>query len=333
MRVRSASKLVKAEDAFALIEEHRDLILERLHAVEVASAKFRETIASSALPEKGVLPIRPITVFKPVGGTASSSNDSPTRFRALNSNASRLAAAEAFSQLEYTHDDERNRSTKCFGIVGAPGYVLDEAKRLNHYKDELKAAIQPISNLRIQVKEPTRYGEPSRRFREVSTVMLTQTGRSSTNLLAVYRHIPIIEEPVHAIRFMLTRTRSVPRVSLADVRAKAGDRPDLLDILDNTPGLHDDEFLLAPKQRYERMRAKIFLQQLESPHSRRRIQQIVSAELPILFPMLKEDSRWPDVKAPGLPSRHRGSQRSRMEDLPLVTIGAQAFYRLKAEFR
>lgn len=331
---RSSSKLIKVDAARSLIEEHRDLILERLHAVESGAKRFSETIASSALPAKGLIPIRPIAVFKALGDPGGVDGErTAADYRELDANASRLAAADAFSDFDYEHEDARNQSPKCFGVVGAPAYVMEEARHLNYAKDELKAAIQPISNLRIQLKKIESSDATGSKFREVSTMLLRETGRSSTNLLAVYRHIPIISEPVHAIRFMVTNTRSVPRVSVADLREKAADRPDILQTLSETPGLLDDEPLLVPKKRYYRMRAKILLQQMQAPDSRRRIQRIVSAELPILFPMLKADSRWPDVRGPGATNQQRRSPPTRMEDEPLATLGAQSYYRLKAEFR
>lgn len=332
MSDRSSSKLIKLDAARVLIEDHGDLILERLHAVESAAKHFSQTIASSALPAKGLLPIQPIQVFEPVG-VGTDPGSPPTRYKTLSPTASRIAAADAFSAFEYEHQDARNQSPKCYGVVGAPNYVLDEARRLNHAKDDLKAAVHPISNLRIQVRKSERENPAEPRFREVSTLLLRETGRSSTNLLAVYRHIPIIDQPVHAIRFMLTNTRSVPRIKVAELKAKAADRPDVLDVLNNTSGLRDTEFLLAPKKRYVRMRVKVLLQQTESSTSKRRVQRIVSAELPLLFPMLKQDSRWPDVKEPGVEKRRSGSPPSKLESDPLVTLGAQAYFRLREEYR
>ena len=336
MPTRSSSTLIKLDAARELIEAHGDLILERLHAVETSAKSFSQTIANSALPVKGMLPIRPIQVFKPLSNiepTDPLSQTSPPRYQTLSPNASRLGAASAFSAFDYEHEDVRNQSPKCFGVVGAPNYVLDQARQLNHAKDDLKAALQPISNLRIQVRKSERSKTAGPRFREVSTLLLRDTGRSSTNLLAVYRHIPIIDDPVHAIRFMLTHTRSVPRVRVGDLKEKVADLSHVLEVLNNTRGLTDEESLLAPKRRYVRMRAKILLQQMESPTSNRRLQQIVSAELPLLFPMLKHDSRWPDVKGPGVAKRRSGSPPSKLESDALVTVGAQAYYRLREEFR
>ncbi|MCH9674382.1 MAG: hypothetical protein K0U93_23285 [Gammaproteobacteria bacterium] len=336
MPARSSSKLIQLDVARELVEAHSDLILERLHAVETAAKSFSLTIASSALPAKGLLPIRPIQVFKPLSNvepTDSLSQTNPPRYQTLSPNASRIAAANVFSEFDYEHEDVRNQSPKCFGVIGAPNYVLEQARQLNHAKDDLKAAFLPISNLRIQVRKSERSKTTGPRFREVSTLLLRETGRSSTNLLAVYRHIPIIDEPVHAIRFMLTHTRSVPRIRVADLKNKAADRPDVLDILNNTPELNLDENLLAPKRRYVRMRAKVLLQKMEAPESKRRLTQIVSAELPLLFPMLKNDSRWPDIKGPGADKRRSGSPPSKLESEPLVTLGAQGYYRLRKEFR
>lgn len=329
---RSSSKLIKMDAARTLIDDHGDLILERLHAVESAAKRFSQIIVCSALPAKGLLPIRPIEVFEPVR-VGNDPESPPVRYKTLSPTASRKAAADAFSAFEYEHQDARNQSPKCYGVVGAPKYVLDEAHRLNHAKDDLKAAVHPISNLRIQIRKSERDNPAAPRFREVSTLLLRETGRSSTNLLAVYRHIPIIDQPVHAIRFMLTNTRSVPRITVADLKARAADRPDVLDILNNTTGLHDKESLLAPKKRYVRMRVKVLLQQTESETSNRRVQQIVSAELPLLFPMLKQDSRWPDVKEPGVEKRRSGSPPSKLESDPLVILGAQGYFRLRARYR
>ncbi|MCR9054501.1 MAG: hypothetical protein NXI26_21800 [bacterium] len=320
--------------ALSLIEEHKALVLERLHAVESAAQRFGQTIRSSALPSKNLVPIRPIIVFEDKSASKDlDAEHTAADYRALNANASRLAAADAFCQFEYESADQKNQSPKCFGVVGTPAYVIEQAQQLNHLKDDLKGALQPISNLRVQFSRPDQQNPSFSKFTEVSTLLLRQTGRSSTNLLAMYRHIPIINEPVHAIRFMMTNTRSVPKISVADLRLKAHDRTDVLDALSNAPGITQNEYLLAPKKRYLRMRAKILLQQMQSPDSKRRMQHILSAELPILFPMLKADSRWPDVKGPGAPSQKKSPPPSRLEEEPLVTIGTQAYFRLKPEFR
>ena len=155
----SSSKLIKLDAARDFIETHGDLILERLHAVETGTKSFSQLIASSALPARGMLPIRPIQVFKPLSDvepTDPLSLTSPPRYKTLSPNASRLAAADAFSAFDYEHADVRNQSPKCFGVVGAPNYVLEQARQLNHKKDDLKAAVQPISNLRIQVRKSER---------------------------------------------------------------------------------------------------------------------------------------------------------------------------------
>ena len=334
MEKRSSSKLIKLEAARALMDEHRAWVLECLHRVETGVKRFSTAIASPPLPNSGLLPVRPITVFEPENQPNGASSETlGTNYRELSANASRQKAASAFCTLTYDTHSTRNQSPKCFGVVGAPAYVIEEARRLNHAKDDLKAAIAPISNLRVQMPVAERSAGAPSKFREVSTMLLRESGRSSINLLAAYRHVPIVAEPVHAIRFLLTHTRSVPRVSVADVRARAAESPGVLATLSSTPGLRDDEPLLSPKKRYARMRAKILLQAMVSPDSKQRRQRIVSADLPILFPMLKADSRWPDVRGPRPSDEGRKGPPSRMEETPLVTIGRQSYFRLKDAYR
>ncbi|MCG8586880.1 MAG: hypothetical protein MI757_19420, partial [Pirellulales bacterium] len=279
----------------------------------------------------GLLPIEPAVVFaprKPVSNDALAHD-----YRTLNAVASRRDAAEAFTDFSYGHGDARNQSRKCFGVLGGPKYVVDEAVQLNHAKDALKEAVQRIANYRIQVRRGESDDPALPRHREVSTELLRQIGRADLNLLAAYRHVPIIDEPVHAIRFLITRTRSVPRISVRDLREKAKNRPDLLDRLDAVPGLADDEFLLAPKKRYSRMRAKILLQRMQHEQPKQRAQLIVSAELPILFLREKADSRWPDIKGPRSTETRRKAPPAKMEDEPLLVLGKQAYFRLRKKYR
>lgn len=327
----STSKLIRLEEANDLIETHRDLILERLHAFEGRAQQFGETVLQSSLPERGLLPIEPAVVF-----SARKQTDSSTLaqdYRTLKPAASRREAADAFTDFSYGHGDKKNQSRKCFGVLGTPKYVIDEALQLNHAKDALKESVQPIANYRIQIRRGEVHDPALPRHREVSTGLLRQVGKADLNLLAVYRHIPIINEPVHAIRFLITNTRSVPRVSVREVREKAKNRPDLLDRIDAVPGLADDEPLLAPKKRYSRMRAKILLQRMQHQDAKQRAQLIVSAELPILFLMEKADSRWPDIKGPRGANTKRKAPPAKMEDEPLLTLGKQAYFRLRPEFR
>lgn len=327
----SASKLIRLEEAHELIEAHRDLILERLHAFEVRAQQFGQTVAQSSLPERGLLPIEPAVVYLPkkTADADSLAHD----YQTLKPAASRREAAEGFTDFSYAHGDTKNQSRKCFGVLGAPKYVIDKAVQLNHAKDALKGAVQPIANYRIQVRRGENIDPALPRHREVSTELLRQVGKADLNLLAAYRHVPIIDEPVHAIRFLITRTRSVPRISVRELKEKAKNRPDLLDRLDAIPGLGEDEFLLAPKKRYSRMRAKVLLQRKQHENPKQRVQLIVSAEQPILFLMEKADSRWPDIKAPGSTVAKRRAPPAKLEDEPLIVLGRQAYFRLKKAYR
>ena len=327
----SASKLIRLEEATELIDTHRDLVLERLHAFEVRAQQFGNTVSQSSLPDRGLLPIEPAVVFSPRKTTSIGTLDQD--YRTLKAAASRREAADAFTDFSYGHGDAKNQSRKCFGVLGSPKYVIDEALQLNHAKDALKEAVQPIANFRIQARRGESSDPTLPQHREVSTELLRQVGKADLNLLAAYRHVPIIDEAVHAIRFLITNTRSVPRITVGELREKASQRPDLLDRLDTVPGLDDDEYLLAPKKRYRRMRAKILLQRMQREQPGRRVQLIVSAELPILFLMEKADSRWPDIKGPRGSDEKRKAPPSKMEDEPLLTLGKQAYFRLKKAHR
>lgn len=329
--IASASELIRLPDATELIDRHRDLILERLHSFQVRTQQFGNTVLQSSLPDRGLLPIEPAVVFSPTKQIVGGKLDQ--EYRTLRPAASRREAADAFTDIGYEHSGAKNQSRKCFGVLGTPKYVIDEALHLNHAKDALKDAVQPIANFRIQVRRGESSDSTLPRHREVSTELLRQVGKADLNLLAAYRHVPIIDEPVHAIRFLITNTRSVPRITVGELRKKASQRPDLLDRLDTVPGLTEEEYLLAPKKRYSRMRAKLLLQRMQRDQASRRVQLIISAELPILFLMEKADSRWPDIKEPRSSNAKRKAPPAKMEDEPLLTLGKQAYFRMKKAYR
>jgi hypothetical protein len=325
-----------------LIATHKDNIAGRLRELQRLVKAFSLELKQSTGTQQGEVPVRPVVVYAPITEPSEDPREPIFRgFKTLRTDASRRAAAEAYSQLDYLDEQLPNQSLKCYGIVGVPRRLINLAKRINTAKDELREAIAPVANRRVKIYGKNATGEQEQLVRELTTVILRQIQSSSVNLLAAYRELPIIDEPVDQIHFMLTRTRSVPRKTAQWVREKImGDRseselsPDAKDDLAALANIPDNEYLVCPKPPRTCMRAHVFLRRMEpnekNNNKLERVRRIISADLPILFPMTAT-SVAPTVVAPKKPNPDRKHPASRIE--ANETVKTLHFFRMKEAYR
>ena len=326
-----------AGEGYRLVEKHKDAIATRLREVERLVAAFSQEIRVATGTKKGELPVRPVVVYEAVTRPDASSRELQiVGFNALRTAPSRRAAAAAYQQLEYREGDVVNQSVKCYGFVGVPRRLIHQAKRINRAKDELREAIAPVANRRIRIPGKDATGKRTVLVRELTTVILRQIQSSSINLLAAYRELPIVDEPVDELRFMLTRTRSVPRQTVQWLRGKLGADPSPLATadLERLASLDANEYLVCPKAYYLRMRAHVFMRRLE-PHpqhatERVRARRIISADMPILFPMTATtpDPIIVEPKPAALGRKHPPSRIEAEE-----TVKSLHYYRMKPAYR
>lgn len=312
-----------------LIDKFKAPVASKLRALTTQLSAFcKEIEQPTPLPNQ--VAVSPVIVIDAIYQDKTKENRNVlTGFSTLSTSHSRQRASTAIQQLEYQLDDRVNRSIRCYGIVGVPRRLLNDAKNINRLKDELKATIAPISNRRVKIEGKDENGNRTLLVRQLTTVLLRQIQFSSVNLLAAYRELPIIEEPVDEFQFMLTNTRSVPRKTVAELRNQLSKRKDALSIadLECLASLPAGEYLVSPKAYYERMRAHVFFQRMEGTE---RARGIVSAELPILFPMTARSTR-PKVVEPKLPTAKRKHPPARIEEKPFIQTFP--FYRMKPEYR
>ena len=309
-------KHINWKSAQALIDRHSSPIIEALRDLERSLVGFCQDLVQHNLAKPESVPIQPVRTWRPLSTGAYPSEPFTSGFTEQTTKGALQNVVDAIERIRYEPGQAVNAAHHCFGVVGVPVSVIEKIRRINTLKDLLKEQLSVVSNL--QVHRPG----SSKKVDQLSTVILSQFGESNVNLLTAFRHIPFVDAPVHSIRFMQTNPRSVSSVSVSDLTAKAQEKglSEQIEILSNLK----DDYLAAPRPRYWRMKAKIFLQETQED-SKARVNRIVSADLPIFFPMLRKNSPWPDVKPPS-PPNPRNSRPGRLASEPLLTIGKQDYF-------
>lgn len=274
-----------------LVDQHKPAIAEKLRELERLLLVFGRSLAQEA---------RPAVVFDPITESGPNGDLRLLRYKELDAGASREAAVTAYTQLDYRMEDRVNRSIRCYGALGVPMRVINDAKVINRAKSEFKATLRAIAGKRVRVTVKDKHGADTVTVKELSNAILRQLQRSSLNLLAAYREVRILEETPLSIHFMQTLTRSVPRKTAQALLDQLDGRTDALAMsdrkrLDALP--RRDEYLVSPKARYPRMRAHVFGRKLDADG--KAVRQIVFAEVPILYPIRKR-VRPPDLIKPAI---------------------------------
>ncbi len=286
-----------------LIDEHKPLIAERLRSLERLLAAFGSTLAQEATPA---------VVFNPV--TEQDVEDAPVlRYDELDAGRSRETAVVAYTQLDYGMRDRVNRSIRCYGALGVPRRIINDARVINRAKSELKDAFRAIAGKRVRTTVKDELSNDTVTVKELSNVILRQLQRSSLNLLAAYREIRALDETPQSIHFMQTLTRSVPRKTAAALLMQLRGRDDALAIADRErlKALPPNEYLVSPKAPYPRMRAHVFGRKLDADGKPAR--RIVLAEVPVLYPINKR-TRPPDLIKPAIRGKARKHPKSYIEE-------------------
>jgi len=141
-------------------------------------------------------------------------------------------------------------------------------------------------------------------------VILRELQHSDLSLLAAYRQIPVLTGRVKRVAYTRARTRAVYRKDRAAITMllQGQDRPGTEDDLARVKRLPAAETHLAlVKEHYANVRANVWFRGLDS---RNRGRVLVSAELPLLYP-LGRSKETPEIKYPtaeegtSLPARER----------------------------
>ena len=230
--------------------------------------------------------------------------------RARSEREARRLVCEAYATIDYAPDDQANESAVRLGVIGGSAAVIDRAEAVNAAKDQLRACCTAISHLRVRV--PVKDGKGGRVVKSLPLVrvILRELQRSDLSLLAAYRQIPILSGRVKRVAYTRARTRAVYRKDRASLIAllQGQDRPATEDDLVRLRRLPASETHLAlVKEHYANVRANVWFHGLDS-RSRGRV--LVSAELPLLYP-LGRSKDLPEIKYPAteegtsLPIRER----------------------------
>lgn len=222
----------------------------------------------------------------------------------------RRAVVDAYAAIDYGTDDAVNETHDCLGVVGVPRAFLPLAARVNVAKDELKAVCAPLSGRRVRVPIRATGTSGGTQAIPLTRAILRSIERADLNLLAAYRHIPILERAPASIAYVRAQTRAVYRKS----------RRAVLDMLDRTDhplasrdrasvaAVRDPWFALV-REHAANVRANVVFVGLDR-RGRGRVQ--VRAEVPLLFAMAAR-SDWPEIRfleseSGEMPVRSRVSQ-------------------------
>ena len=323
-----------------LIDDALPVVAERLGVLKTNLGRF-QTELKAAIDGRNAheLQADPVVVYRhtadpPVGAEDADQNRLRHRFtdfRRLARKAATEEAIDALTRITYEHDEAVNRSPICCGFIGVPERLIQEALRINQDKDRLKDAFALLRGRQVKYTEN---GEQKKR--EATTHLLRTIQASDVNLQAAYRHLPIAEEPIRDLHYMVIRTRKVTNDTVANIRdllkkSKPGKKA--VDDLARLDQLPDNELLARPSAYYDRLRLKVVLARTgrseKRPNAHIKLTREIPAELPLLFPILPS-SVPPDVTPPTPWTEPARRPPARLEEMVVHSL---KYYRLKPEYR
>ena len=196
----------------------------------------------------------------------------------------------------------------CLGVIGGTAAVIDRAEAVNAAKAALRDQLKvPLRTCRVRI--PVKDGQGGRVVKSLPLVrvILRELQRSDLNLLAAYRKIPILTGRVEARRLHArAHPRRLSQDRARDPRTARGLRRPAADDRQRVQQLPARETHLAlVKEHYTNIRANVWFHGLDS---RNRGRVMVSAELPLLYP-LGRTKAVPEIRYPA--TRRRGHARPR----------------------
>jgi hypothetical protein len=232
----------------------------------------------------------------------------------------RRRICEAFAAIDYAQADQTNQSHSCLGVVGGSAAVIDRAAAVNEAKAGLREVCAPLQNARMRIPVKDRQGGQVVKSLPLVRVILRELQRSDLNLLAAYRKIPILTGRVERVAYTRARTRAVYRKSRAQIVAllEASPRPLAADDRQRVQRLPSRETHLAlVKEHYTNIRANVWFHSLDS---RNRGRVMVSAELPLLYPLGRTRTA-PEIRYPANAEEGPATSKPRagkLEDEPFL---------------
>jgi hypothetical protein len=235
----------------------------------------------------------------------------------------RRLAAEAYGAIDYASGDLANESPVCLGVLAVPRHVVRLAEQVNAAKQPLKATCAPLHGRKVRVPVRATGGEVRTEAIPAVRAILRTLQRADLNLLAAYRRIPILEHRPAQVAFTRARTRSVYRLSRADLlgRLELSSDPRAAEDRARVRACRDRWFALV-NERYANVRANVRYEGLDA-RGRGRVQ--VAAELPLLYASGRGGEQ-PEIRWPPAEVGVRREREGRLEDEPfLVTLTAHRY--------
>lgn len=194
--------------------------------------------------------------------------------------AAATSIARAYEDLNYDPDAELLQTPR-LGVACVRAEVLALAESVNEAKAALRTLCVPMQAIRVR-DDRGEAAAGQTRSRTLIRRVLADLQRNQLNLLAAYRRIPVLAQPVVSIAYTRAQTRSVYRKSVRDVARmiERSERPGVADDRARLTALPPTEgYLALVRERYENLRANVVL---ATPDPRGRLRLQVTTELPFL---------------------------------------------------
>lgn len=206
---------------------------------------------------------------------------------------------ESYLAVDFVGDREDEDPDDVLGVLGVPAHVIARAEAVNEAKDRLKEVCKPLYDRRRAVPVKDSQGRSVVKPLQWVRLILREIGRPRLNLLAVYRHIPILESRPVRIGYVNAHTRAVyrrPREELMRILSESmrvGAEEDIARLRKLPP---KERFLAHVRERYENIRANVTFPGRDGKRGGERKQ--IRARLPILYP-LDGSKEMPLITYPG----------------------------------
>jgi hypothetical protein len=228
---------------------------------------------------------------------------------------------EAYAAIDFVGEREDEAPKDVLGVLGVPAHVLARAVAVNEAKDRLKEVCKPLEARRRAAPIKDRQGASVVKPMQWVRLILREIGRPRLNLLAAYRHIPILEKRPARVGYVQARTRAVYKrsreelLSIVSGSMRVGAEEDIARLRKLPP---NERFLALVREHYDNVRANVTYPSLDS-RSRGRVQ--IRARLPILYP-LGRSKEPPLITYPGdgdQARRERAARPSKLREEPYLT--------------
>jgi hypothetical protein len=193
--------------------------------------------------------------------------------------------AAAYLALEFVGDNDDEEPDSVLGVVGVPARVIEIGRAVNAAKDDLKAICTPFYDRRRATPVLDDRGRSVVKEVQWMRLILRDIGRPNLNLLAAYRHVPILDARPLRVGYVNANTRSTYRRSREELIRMLGRYPPEsaardIEKLNGLP--RAERFLVHVRGHYTSIRVNVTL---EGSGGKKGERAQVRGRMPILYPL------------------------------------------------